>query len=229
MIKGKTEKETLDLNGWGVGDILEGTEYYGTDGFSTARILITAVGEEGFLGRRDTGLGFGEEKGTFTLFQREWHNLGNTHSREIICDQKPPPLSSGIVEESLRKHIEKLEDKVDMHEKWAKIRAEIKEDSTDIFRHLSRENVEKNGQISELRCENILLRQTVEFYADKDNWHQEYAGMLGPGKPKVRIKVDDIGRGEEYQVLGWWYEDSCGGKSARECLLKIDNKVNKWI
>jgi len=26
MKRGKTEKETLDLNGWGVGDILEGED-----------------------------------------------------------------------------------------------------------------------------------------------------------------------------------------------------------
>ena len=44
MIHGKTEKETIELNGWGVGDILEGDEGYGPD-----RIKITAIGEDKFL------------------------------------------------------------------------------------------------------------------------------------------------------------------------------------
>jgi hypothetical protein len=46
MKRGKTERETLDLNGWGVGDILEGDEGYGP-----SLIKITSVGEERFLCR----------------------------------------------------------------------------------------------------------------------------------------------------------------------------------
>ena len=43
MLRGKTEKETLDLNGWRVGDVLEGDEGHGP-----SRILITTIGEELF-------------------------------------------------------------------------------------------------------------------------------------------------------------------------------------
>lgn len=69
MKRGKTEKETLDLNGWGVGDILEGDEGYGPD-----RIKITAVGQERFLCRwkyrnREE---WESESGNTTLTCREW-------------------------------------------------------------------------------------------------------------------------------------------------------------
>jgi len=66
---GKTELETLEINGWGVGDILEGDEGYGP-----ARIMITAVGEERFLCRWDHEcMGkWGSECGNTTLKLREW-------------------------------------------------------------------------------------------------------------------------------------------------------------
>ena len=69
MKRGKTEKETLDLNGWGVGDILEGYEGYGPD-----RIKITSVGEELFLcrWRNRKGEGWERESGNTTLICREW-------------------------------------------------------------------------------------------------------------------------------------------------------------
>ncbi len=72
MKRGNTEAETLDLNGWGVGDILEGDEGYGAD-----RILITAVGEESFLCKWDykaTGE-YAEESGSTTLSCREWKKV----------------------------------------------------------------------------------------------------------------------------------------------------------
>lgn len=73
MIIGKTERETIELNGWGVGDILEGDEGYGPQ-----RILITAIGEEGFLCRwdRDCSGQYGEESGSATLRVREWKKIG---------------------------------------------------------------------------------------------------------------------------------------------------------
>lgn len=72
MIKGETEAETLRLNNWGVGDILEGDEGYGPD-----RILITAIGQERFLCRWDyscTG-DFSEESGSTTLMCRDWKKV----------------------------------------------------------------------------------------------------------------------------------------------------------
>ena len=70
MKRGKTERETLDLNGWSVGDILEGDEGRGPD-----RILITAVGEEFFLCRWDYGYGWQKESGCTTLEMREWKKV----------------------------------------------------------------------------------------------------------------------------------------------------------
>lgn len=69
MIQGKTERETLDLNGWTVGDILEGDEGFGPD-----QIRITAIGEERFLCRwkyqnQDY---WSRESGNTTLSCREW-------------------------------------------------------------------------------------------------------------------------------------------------------------
>lgn len=72
MKRGKTEKETLELNGWGIGDILEGDEGYGSD-----RIKITAIGEQRFLCRWDykcKGI-FKDESGNTTLASREWKKV----------------------------------------------------------------------------------------------------------------------------------------------------------
>jgi hypothetical protein len=65
MKRGKTERETLELNGWKVGDILEGDEGYGP-----SRILITAIGDEKFLCRWDNqceGVWEPSESGSTTL------------------------------------------------------------------------------------------------------------------------------------------------------------------
>jgi hypothetical protein len=73
MKRGKTERETLDLNGWSVGDILEGDEGRGPD-----RIIITAIGEEIFLCKWDFGCK-GKyprgESGATTLKCREWKKV----------------------------------------------------------------------------------------------------------------------------------------------------------
>ncbi|MGO2235556.1 MAG: DUF7241 domain-containing protein [Marinomonas sp.] len=72
MLRGKTEKETLDLNGWGVGDVLEGDEGHGP-----SRILITTIGEELFLGKWDYKCDgeYGEESGRITLAFRNWKKV----------------------------------------------------------------------------------------------------------------------------------------------------------
>ena len=73
MKRGKTERETLELNGWGVGDILEGDEGYGPQW-----LVITAIGEETFLCRwkyrEDEG--FRHEAGNTTLTCRDWCKVG---------------------------------------------------------------------------------------------------------------------------------------------------------
>jgi len=72
MKLGLTEKETLILNGWGIGDILEGDEGYGPD-----RIIITAIGVERFLCMWDykcTGV-YSDECGSTTLVCREWKKV----------------------------------------------------------------------------------------------------------------------------------------------------------
>lgn len=70
MKRGKTERETLELNGWQVGDILEGDEGHGPD-----RIIITAIGEKKFLCKWDykcKGKYPRGETGNTTLSHREW-------------------------------------------------------------------------------------------------------------------------------------------------------------
>ena len=71
---GETEVETLWLNGWGLGDILEGDEGHGPD-----RILITAIGAKKFTARWDykcTG-DWADETGNTTLVCRNWKKVGN--------------------------------------------------------------------------------------------------------------------------------------------------------
>lgn len=73
MKRGRTEAETLALNGWKVGDILEGDEGNGPD-----RILITAIGEDRFTCKWDykcTGE-YQRESGNTTLSCREWRKVG---------------------------------------------------------------------------------------------------------------------------------------------------------
>ncbi len=82
MKRGNIEAKTLELNGWGVGDILEGDEGYGAD-----RIVITAVGEESFLCKWDykaKGV-YGEESGNTTLTCREWKKVGEEKLHK--CDR----------------------------------------------------------------------------------------------------------------------------------------------
>ena len=76
MKYGKTERETLDLNGWTVGDILEGDEGYGPD-----LVKITAVGEERFLCRwnHQKGCGWERESGQTTLSCRQWRKVSSVN------------------------------------------------------------------------------------------------------------------------------------------------------
>ncbi|GBO89244.1 DUF7241 domain-containing protein [Marinobacter salsuginis] len=74
MNRGKTEADTLKINGWGPGDILEGDEGYGPD-----QIKIIAVGNERFIGQwrnRETG-DFDRESPNITLTCREWRKVGH--------------------------------------------------------------------------------------------------------------------------------------------------------
>lgn len=76
MQYGKTEIETLMLNNWKVGDILEGDEGYGPD-----RILITALGHERFLCKWDYKCKgeYAEESGNTTLYHRDWKKVGSVY------------------------------------------------------------------------------------------------------------------------------------------------------
>ncbi len=75
MKYGKTERETLRLNGFDIGDILEGDEGYGPD-----RIMITAIGEEVFICRwwDKSRLKWDRESGNTTLNCRDWKKVGST-------------------------------------------------------------------------------------------------------------------------------------------------------
>lgn len=80
MRRGKTEVETLRLNGWGIGDILEGDEGYGPD-----RIEITHIGEKRFGCRWDYKCNgdYGEEKFNTTLACREWRKVGEGKEHDM--------------------------------------------------------------------------------------------------------------------------------------------------
>lgn len=72
MKRGNSEAETLRLNGWGVGDVLEGDEGRGPD-----RIKIVAMGEESMIVKWDykaTGE-YDKESGNTTLTCREWKKV----------------------------------------------------------------------------------------------------------------------------------------------------------
>lgn len=87
MLRGTNEVATLRLNGWGVGDILEGTDITGTD-----CIVITAIGATNFLCRwviRRTGK-LGIESSNTTLNAREWKKIGNIFDDLTI--ELPPPI-----------------------------------------------------------------------------------------------------------------------------------------
>lgn len=74
MIRGYSEAETVRLNGWGVGDILEGAE-----GNRVSRILITAVTDTSFLCKWDYKCNgeYDEESGDTILNYREWKKVGS--------------------------------------------------------------------------------------------------------------------------------------------------------
>ena len=83
MKRGKTELETLQLNGWGIGDILVGNEGGGDD-----YILITGQGEELFLCRwsHKEPFNWKEESGNTRLSSREWRLF---RSKSIdVCDME---------------------------------------------------------------------------------------------------------------------------------------------
>jgi len=83
MKRGRTQAETLHLNDWSIGDILEGTESNGLGWSNTSRIMITKIGEEQFLCRWDymKGNGWEPESGGTTLTCREWKKVGQDNER----------------------------------------------------------------------------------------------------------------------------------------------------
>ena len=68
MKRGRTERETCELNGWGVGTRLAGDEGHGRE-----VIRITAIGEESILARQEDGVGRWEMM--WTLRHREWSEV----------------------------------------------------------------------------------------------------------------------------------------------------------
>ena len=70
MLRGSTERETCDLNGWGVG-----TRLIGDEGYGPTIIEITAVGKRSILAETVTHNGSqprGETEGLWTLTCRDW-------------------------------------------------------------------------------------------------------------------------------------------------------------
>lgn len=70
MLIGKTDAETVALNGWQVGDILEGWE--GIDYRYVDRIKITAIGEQYIL-----CLWNDDKEHLTTLSCRDWYRIFN--------------------------------------------------------------------------------------------------------------------------------------------------------
>lgn len=68
MKKGKHSAETCKLNGWKVGDILEGEEWGRIN-----RIKITAIGEQNILAKWENDTV--EEDCCTTLHCREWRKI----------------------------------------------------------------------------------------------------------------------------------------------------------
>lgn len=92
MIRGKTEVETLRLNGWGVGDVLEGDEGYGPD-----RIWITKIGDKYFGCRWARNGAWEPEKFNTTLTCREWQKVTHVEPEPPAWDGSglPPVGWSG--------------------------------------------------------------------------------------------------------------------------------------
>jgi len=69
MKRGRTERETCDLNGWHVG-----TQLAGDEGYGVTVIEITALGESNMLATRISHKGEPTERreGNWTLNCRDW-------------------------------------------------------------------------------------------------------------------------------------------------------------
>jgi len=65
--RGHTEAETCKLNGWVVGDVLEGDEGDGTE-----RMVISAIGALRLLGHR---VGEPSTECSWTLSRRDWRKV----------------------------------------------------------------------------------------------------------------------------------------------------------
>ena len=70
MQRGATERETCDLNGWGVGTVLRGHEQWRGGGAWTT-IRITAIGEQLLLAR---------------CLRHEYHDAASRLVHDKVCD-----------------------------------------------------------------------------------------------------------------------------------------------
>lgn len=87
--RGRTERETCDLNGWTVGTVLRGHEQWGDGRGIWTTIRLTAVGEETILARSireertdpDGSITSSgprrDREGTWTLGLRDWRPVAN--------------------------------------------------------------------------------------------------------------------------------------------------------
>lgn len=79
MKRGNTEVDTLHLNGWGMGDILENTSLKDLSTYKF-KILITCVGQEKFLCRWDYGRSWENESSITSLNHGTWKKVGEDKS-----------------------------------------------------------------------------------------------------------------------------------------------------
>jgi hypothetical protein len=76
----KTNASICKENGWVVGDVLEGTEFF-REGQETCQIQITAIGEKMILAKRvwSTSGNHTSDEGLWTLSHREWKKVESTN------------------------------------------------------------------------------------------------------------------------------------------------------
>lgn len=75
MKRGQYESETLKLNGWGIGDILEGYSLQHPT-MTVLRCIVTGIGEDLVLVRFYVDTIWGEETTLKLLPNRAWRKIG---------------------------------------------------------------------------------------------------------------------------------------------------------